>query len=284
MFSTPSVTMLPMLSTPCLTTPKKNTDRCSVMLPRRRMPSRSTMVRLMTSTMRKTLVTTPLPLTGDPRVLLPVSRTRAHAVPAGLSPLLVPWKVPTTRKLANLFLYPNSNLLTATPRATVATVVTKAAHSAMLSLTPWKLNPLTHTRVRMVLANTILPRARLRSLTTAESHLSPPLLSRVLFPMAPSLLLLRLTNLSSRTTAPVLFALDAELASITLFSLSATALRTVRDTTLSRTLGEPDGAQAATSKSVSPMVLAAAVSNFRVTLSPLTEPITLSKLTVSIYL
>lgn len=78
----------------------------------------------------------PIPqlLIGEIRVLLLESKTRDTAVPAGLSQLLVPWRVLTRLNLVILFLSLSSSLLIAILAATVATVVTKVELSSMLKL------------------------------------------------------------------------------------------------------------------------------------------------------
>lgn len=207
--------------------------------------------------------------TGDPRVPLPVSRIRADAVHAGPSHQLVPWKAPIKSNLVNLFPFPSNNSLTATLRAMDATVVTKVAPSLTLNLTLWRPNHLILTLVKMVLAMPHLLRELLVLKTTAEFLANQSLLSRVLFLRDPSLLPLRLTEVFSRTTALVLSALAVVNPLITLFSLLGMGLIT----TLSRTLGAPDGVTRVTSRSVCKTVPVAVVSSCRVTLSLLTESI-----------
>merc|ERR1719454_2588649 len=105
--------------------------------PRTRRPSSSDTRPQLLSTRPKPRLsqptTSPIPSTGDPRVLLPQSRTRDSADHAGLSPPPVPLRVLTSSRPDSSSPTLSNNSSHAPPRTTVATVDSWTTPSSTLS-------------------------------------------------------------------------------------------------------------------------------------------------------
>merc|ERR1712166_483601 len=112
---------------------------------------------------------TPSASTGERRELLTQFKTKDNVVPAGPSPPLLPWRVLTSSSPDLFSSSPSLNSLIAIPNVVVAMEVWKPTLSNMLCPTQWSSKLLTHTLLKLDLANL----ANLREL----SELHPTLLS-----------------------------------------------------------------------------------------------------------
>jgi hypothetical protein len=203
--------------------------------------------------------------TGLPLVLLPPLRTKVNAVHAGLSPQLVPSKVPGKSKRVNYSLSPNPNSLIASRPASVAAVETKPSLSTTGPTTSLNQRLLTHTFQfkTLVLTTLLLPTKTLLLLVTSQSLLTQFQLFKLPLPSNQSLSQLRLTPLFSNPTLQVsLTALNAVPLLTTPSSQLVTEPRTVRTTGSSRTHGALAGVSKDISRLPPLMVKASAVSKW----------------------
>mmetsp|Transcript_24283 Transcript_24283/g.17097 ORF Transcript_24283/g.17097 Transcript_24283/m.17097 type:complete len:245 (+) Transcript_24283:340-1074(+) len=205
-------------------------------------------------------------LTGLKLELSLMLRTRLLAVPAGLSPPLDPSKVPTRLPPVNLFLFPNSNLLTApSPTVTsVAWVVSWTVLSTMLRMLLSTLSLIILTRDGLSVAASS-PLKVLSKLPLTLMFLPTIQLSlRPILPRDLSLLLLMLLVFNSSFTRLVLSLKPlAEPTSTTVSSSSVWVKKTVPSTGSLRTPGIPLGVKTVTSDSreLTPRMLVPVVSN-----------------------